>query len=164
MELVKILLIIYLVGHPALKDNLYIPQTPTTPSVQASVIEFKATPKPQATTNAYLIQINIERAKRNLPQLSELGKLDKGAGLRAKDLVSKGQWSHDGYVEAITSSGIKSGKIGENLARNYSSVDQVIGAWINSPEHARIMFDPPFKYAGVGVYKNYVVLWLSTNN
>jgi uncharacterized protein YkwD len=45
--------------------------------------------------------------------------------------------------------------VGENIAEGYSSVEQVVNAWINSPDHCQAMMDTLYKEIGAARLDNY---------
>jgi uncharacterized protein YkwD len=50
--------------------------------------------------------------------------------------------------------------IGENIARGYSSVDDVVEGWKNSPPHCRTIMNFRFQYMGVATNNQYWTLVL----
>jgi len=53
------------------------------------------------------------------------------------------------------------GKIGENLAKDFTSLERVMTAWHNSPTHEAILQDRDFNNYGLSEYNGYYVLHLS---
>ena len=45
--------------------------------------------------------------------------------------------------------------VGENIAEGYSSLDQVMSAWINSPDHCQAMMDTLYKEMGAARLNDY---------
>lgn len=106
--------------------------------------------------------INIVREDRGLAEVEWNTRLAEATLIRAVRLQTTGQWSHEGLKDTTGYWALKIG-IGENLARNFSNNARLLEAWENSPKHAEILFNPNYKYIGVGRYKNYTVLWMSKN-
>jgi uncharacterized protein YkwD len=44
--------------------------------------------------------------------------------------------------------------VGENLAKGYSSVDEVMEAWMNSPDHRANLLNPYYKSISISIYYN----------
>jgi hypothetical protein len=91
-----------------------------------------------------LAETNGERSNDHLPALQLNQQLAAAAQAKANDMAQRGYWSHvtpDGKQPwaFIDAAGYKYEAAGENLAYGFSS-DQVMTAWMHSPEHrANIM-------------------------
>ena len=134
---------------------IFVLSRPPIPLVSTSVVEVVFSP--------LIERINQERSQAGVVPLVGLRHLHQGALIRAA-LVSAGEWSHAGYeasLSAVTQA--KTGKIGENLARGYTTEDAVVVAWLASPTHASVMLNSKFRYAGVGRVGTHWVLWLTEN-
>ena len=53
--------------------------------------------------------------------------------------------------------GYKSFMVGENIARGQQSIQEVMDAWIKSPDHCRNLMNAGFKEIGVSQYNDYWV-------
>lgn len=51
-------------------------------------------------------------------------------------------WSHDGFFYHISHDNLPTGTYRENLAKNFSSPQDVFKAWQNSPEHNKNLLAP----------------------
>ena len=94
-----------------------------------------------------LAETNGERSNDHLPALQINKQLTEAAQAKANDMATRGYWSHvtpDGKQPwaFIDAAGYKYEAAGENLAYGFGSSDQVMTAWMHSPEHrANIMND-----------------------
>jgi len=156
-ELILILLTILLVGHPGAGVRLKPTAEPTAEPIVETVIEPVVTEIVE--TNSVLVIVNQYRQGRNLPPLITNDLLTKGAMVRAEDLYKSGQFSHEGWLEAIKATGYKGKYVGENLARYFQTDADVVKAWDISEGHADIMYGN-FREAGIGKCGTYVVLWV----
>jgi uncharacterized protein YkwD len=107
--------------------------------------------------------INGLRRRRGIRKLKDNAKLRTAASKHAKDMVSKGYFSHvskDGrtFVARISSAGYTQGAtawtIGENLAwgtGSRSTPASIVQAWLDSPGHRKNMFNRRYREAGMAV-------------
>jgi len=111
----------------------------------------------QAVVRDMVKAVNAERAKQKQPPLRVNDTLSQLAEFYACRLVEGDFFDH---VDPVYSSTLESRasdfgyaflKIGENLAAGQESVDETITAWMNSPEHRRVMLDPTFTEIGIAV-------------
>jgi uncharacterized protein YkwD len=89
--------------------------------------------------------------------------LDQAAQTKAQDMVNKNYWSHtspSGQTpwNFIVNSGYEYQKAGENLAYGFSSAQDVVKAWMNSPDHRANVLNNDYEDVGFGVAqsKNYL--------
>jgi hypothetical protein len=119
--------------------------------------------------------VNRERKAANLKILVENTKLDEAAEKKAEDMCSNHYWSH------ISPSGIDPwhwfrvanfnyDKAGENLGRDFNTADDMISAWMKSPEHKANILLGKYTQTGVAIkecvlndYKTTVVVQLFAN-
>ncbi len=62
--------------------------------------------------------------------------------------------NHDNFAyrsNALKERGAES--VGENVAYGYTSAEEVVHAWLNSPSHKNII-EEPYKHSGFGIIKN----------
>jgi uncharacterized protein YkwD len=111
-----------------------------------------------------LYLVNQERIKAGVQLVGETNNIDQGAYNRAKFLVEHNQWSHKGFREAMRPILInkQAELIGEDLAKNFSTDEAVIQAWMLSPIHKDVMLNPNYEWGGYNCYKKICVLWLAT--
>ncbi|SHO53827.1 CAP domain-containing protein [Anaerocolumna xylanovorans] len=105
-----------------------------------------------ASYDAFL-KVNELRASLGLNKLEWNKKLFSIAETRATDLVRK--YSHtrpngDSCFNLLAENGMQYSHLGENLAAGYTSVDAVMEAWKNSPEHYENMIHADYKSMIVG--------------
>jgi hypothetical protein len=103
-----------------------------------------------------LILTNQQRQNNNLPALTDNSELDQAAANKAADMFSKDYWAHnapDGTTPwvFIKAAGYNYIYAGENLARGFNSVPDVINAWMNSPEHRQNVLSPNYQNVGFAV-------------
>lgn len=99
---------------------------------------------------------NIERQKKGLSPVSENDALNKAAILKAQNMLSENYWAHfapSGKTpwDFILGAGYKFTVAGENLAKNFSSADNVVAAWMASPTHRDNLLNPKYQDIGIAV-------------
>lgn len=99
---------------------------------------------------------NIERQKLGLGTVSENDALDKAASLKAQNMFEENYWAHfapSGKTpwDFILGSGYKFTFAGENLAKNFSSSEEVVKAWMASPTHRDNLLNDKYKDIGMAV-------------
>lgn len=82
--------------------------------------------------------------------------LDKAAQTKADDMASKNYWSHitpegEQPWSFIESAGYSYGFASENLAYGFSTSEETIKGWLNSPNHAQAMLDGKVSEVGFGI-------------
>lgn len=103
-----------------------------------------------------IAKTNEARTKAGLPELSTNTKLTTAAQKKAEDMVASGYWAHfapSGKTpwDFIREAGYEFTAAGENLARDFDSIDPVISAWLASTSHAENLLSKNFTELGVGV-------------
>ncbi|MBX4204816.1 MAG: CAP domain-containing protein [Candidatus Doudnabacteria bacterium] len=102
-------------------------------------------------------RINSERSQRFIPTVAQNAKLTTAAQSKASDMLSRSYFSHidpDGnYVwPKIEASGYKPySTLGENLAMDFTTPDELIAAWMNSPTHRANLLNDKFKDQGLAL-------------
>ncbi len=99
---------------------------------------------------------NEQRVSNGLSPLTENKTLDAAALAKGNDMLAKGYWSHfapDGTSpwNFFVNFGYKYKYAGENLARDFSSPQGAVSAWMNSPSHKDNILNPHYKEIGIGV-------------
>lgn len=99
---------------------------------------------------------NIERQKMGLSPVSENSALDKAAELKAQNMFQENYWAHfapSGKTpwDFILGAGYKFTVAGENLAKNFSSSDDVVKAWMASQTHRDNLLNPKYQDIGIAV-------------
>jgi hypothetical protein len=114
-----------------------------------SVLGYSTDIAPQAL----LAQTNGERVSYHEPALQLSSQLTAAAQAKANDMAQRGYWSHvtpDGKQpwSFITDTGYQYEAAGENLAYGFGTSDQVMTAWMNSPEHRQNILDEDYQDVG----------------
>ena len=83
------------------------------------------------------------------------------AHIRCLEMLNSGVISHssaqDEFEELVQ---LGAGKVGENIAFGYVSVDSAFKAWCNSEAHFNNMISKEWDFVGIGIEKNiYVILF-----
>lgn len=78
------------------------------------------------------------------------------ASVRATEIVSSDNFSHDGWQDDYCDTDIH----GENLAKNYHSID-ALRAWVQSPSHNDNLLSTQYTNYGLGIHENITVLLLN---
>ncbi|MFE1791782.1 CAP domain-containing protein, partial [Streptomyces sp. NPDC059525] len=136
---------------------------PTTPRPQAPAAEPSAAPPaPQASgaqTDAQakvLALVNQERAAAGCPAVTVNAELTKAAQDHSADMAAHATMSHTGSDgsdpgQRITRAGYQWQTYGENVAYGYSTPEQVMEGWMNSPGHRRNILDCSYREIGIGL-------------
>jgi hypothetical protein len=100
--------------------------------------------------------VNQERVKNNLSPLKLSAELSNAATTKASDMFSKDYWAHISPTGVapwsfITSSGYNYLYAGENLAKNFTTSEEVVSAWMNSPTHRANILKPEYNDIGLSV-------------
>jgi len=102
---------------------------------------------------------NQARQEHHLSLLTENAKLTEAAFAKAQNMLTTGNFNHtyqttQGDVnpwEFITATSYQYHYAGENLARNFTSAENVVTSWLNSPEHAANLLSANYQEIGVAV-------------
>lgn len=99
---------------------------------------------------------NKTRAQHDRPALTVNDKLTDAAEQKARDMLEHQYWAHtsDEGVDPwywVKQSGYEYAVAGENLAKDFSTADAVVTAWMNSPEHRKNVLDERYHDVGVAV-------------
>jgi hypothetical protein len=120
--------------------------------------------RPPHSTLAYATDVNIsgllqstntQRQQSGKASLSLNTKLNSAAQAKANDMVARNYWSHntpDGQEPwvFISNAGYDYQKAGENLAYGFTSSDETITGWMNSPTHRDNLLDTGYTEVGFG--------------
>ena len=108
-------------------------------------------------TKQQIIELtNTQRVRNGLPSLTENPILSSAAQAKAANMFSENYWAHfapSGKTpwDFILSSGYRFSVAGENLAKNFSSSDDVVEAWIASPTHKENIINSKYQDIGIAV-------------
>ncbi len=99
---------------------------------------------------------NIERQKKGLPPVAENSALDQAAAAKAQNMLAENYWAHfapSGKTpwDFISGAGYKFTYAGENLAKNFTSAEAVVSAWMASPTHRDNLLSSKYQDIGIAV-------------
>ncbi len=103
-----------------------------------------------------LISTNKSRQQDRKSPLADSPQLSQAAQAKANDMVARNYWSHaapDGKQawSFVDEAGYTYQVVGENLAYGFSSSDEVIRGWLNSPAHRENLLGSDYTEVGFGV-------------
>lgn len=106
--------------------------------------------------DALLVDTNAQRAAKGLPALTINSQLSQAAAGKAADMFSNNYWAHVGPKgetpwDFIVNAGYKYTVAGENLAKNFSTSQAVVDAWMASPSHRDNLLKPQYNDIGFAV-------------
>ena len=94
-------------------------------------------------------QVNAERRKAGLSELSVSAELTRAAAVRAREIVQK--FSHT-RPDGTAWSTVSKAAYGENIAMGQRTADKVMAAWMSSSGHRANILRPSFGSIGVCAY------------
>lgn len=99
--------------------------------------------------------VNKVRIEKNLPVLKENKKLNILADKKAKIMAKENNLSHtaggyNSFSDLVKEANIEYLAVGENIARNWKTPDNVMKAWLNSSGHRANILNKKFTQIGVG--------------
>jgi uncharacterized protein YkwD len=107
---------------------------------------------PQQMRAAVDCLINQQRASRGLPALHEQVQLERSAQKWNDWMIANNQFTHGAdFSTRITAVGYDWMTAGENIASGFSTPNDVVTAWMASPDHCHNILDPQFYNVGTGV-------------
>jgi uncharacterized protein YkwD len=125
-----------------------------------------------AVRQAVLDQVNVERVKAGVPPLRLDPRLSLAAQRHADDMLARDYFSHASpegrtVIHRAATAWYSFHMVGENIAFGQLSAEQVVQAWMESPEHRRNILEHGFLHMGLGVAlgetpKGFQVKWVQT--
>lgn len=108
------------------------------------------------TIEGIVEQHNLERQKLGLPPLKINAELNNSALQKARAMLETNCWSHycppgKSPWDFFSESGYKYLYAGENLAEGFSTVSDMMVAWMNSPTHKANIIRPEYEEIGVAM-------------
>jgi uncharacterized protein YkwD len=109
------------------------------------------------TVSGIIAQTNKQRRGQSAATLAESSRLDASAQVKADDILRRQYFEHTApggktVSDLVAAQGYQYIKIGENLALgDFSSDEDVVTAWMNSPGHRANILDSAYTEMGVGV-------------
>lgn len=106
--------------------------------------------------DALLSDTNARRAAHGLSTLTFNSELSQAAAAKANDMFANNYWAHVGPKgetpwDFIVNAGYKYTVAGENLAKNFSTSQAVVDAWMSSPSHRDNMLKSTYRDIGFAV-------------
>lgn len=109
---------------------------------------------------------NAERIKVGISPLTLDSALCSAARFKSNDMATHGYFYHDsptyGKAESVLGIfGISHKSFGENIAKGQKNVEEVMAAWLSSPDHKATILNPRYNKIGLGCARNSngVVYW-----
>lgn len=108
------------------------------------------------TAEEVIQETNQKRAESGLTPLRSNPVLAAAAVAKAQDMFNQQYWAHISPAGTepwhfMQQSGYQYSVAGENLARDFSTTDQMIEAWMNSPTHRANIVHPRYEEIGIAV-------------
>jgi len=96
------------------------------------------------------------------PPLSWNAALATAAAAHAKDMYTNNYFSHispqgSSPIQRVQQAGYTGSYTGENIAKGYTTIGDVMTAWKQSEAHCKAMMDTLYKEMGAGQYDTYWV-------
>ncbi len=107
-----------------------------------------------ATESALVDAINKTRDDRGIDALRLNDDLVRAARFHSSDMINRGYFEHGPVSRRLIRFGFKAGTIGENLGwqtTHKNAVPALIGMWLGSPPHRKILLSRQFHAVGVGI-------------
>ncbi|MFA5157605.1 MAG: CAP domain-containing protein [Patescibacteria group bacterium] len=99
--------------------------------------------------------INRERESVGLSPLTTNQNLNQAAYTKSSDMLARNYFEHYAYGLTpwmfIIRSGYEYSVAGENLAKGFSTSEDIVKAWMKSPTHRQNILNPEYQDVGVGV-------------
>lgn len=154
---------------PPTAAHIPVASTPTTTSTPTSTtVKITCAQTNYAFELSVMKLINAERAKAGLSALSYQPQLAEAAHLYSADMACNNYLSHTGrdgshFIERAGRQGYTFEYGGENLGGGYSTPEEVVKGWMNSPGHKANILDEHYVDMGVGYayysQSDYVAYW-----
>lgn len=108
------------------------------------------------TVSGLLTDTNQARQDDGLSPLSISSKLNQAAYAKAQDMLANNYWAHTSPNGTppwkwFSDYGYSYDSAGENLAKNYTTSDAVVKAWLASPTHRANVLDSKYQDVGFAV-------------
>ena len=117
--------------------------------------------------NEIIKMVNSVRAEKNLPSLIENKKLNILADKKAKIMANENNLSHTAggyktFSDFLVENNVKFLAVGENIARNWKTPEEVMKAWLSSKGHKANIMSEKFIQIGVGkaISSNGDIYWV----
>lgn len=99
---------------------------------------------------------NAKRQEQGLSTLTLNAKLSAAAAAKAQDMLGKNYWAHNSPTgstpwDFIAGAGYRYTVAGENLAKNFSTSQAVVDAWMASPSHRDNIVKSAYREVGFAI-------------
>ncbi len=141
----------------------YLPYLPVIVAIILSVFISNLRPAKSHTLayatemsiNSLLEETNGQRSSNGQASLQINQRLNSAAQAKANDMIARNYWSHntpDGQEPWVffENAGYSYQKAGENLAYGFTTSNDTVTGWMNSPSHRANMLDGAFSEVGFG--------------
>ena len=122
------------------------------PGIEHSILGYAS----NITAEQVLAQTNQAREAQGLTPLKLNSQLNQAALSKGQNMFQEQYWAHTSPSgsepwEFIQSAGYRYRVAGENLARDFSTTDQMMAAWMASPTHQQNILNSKFEEIGIAV-------------
>lgn len=110
----------------------------------------------QISTDEVIRLTNLKREAAGVPTLKYNAQLAAAARAKGEDMINRDYWAHvspDGTQpwKFFSDAGYKYRYAGENLAKDFSSPDSAVEAWMASPSHKENLLSSKYDEVGIAV-------------
>jgi uncharacterized protein YkwD len=112
-----------------------------------------ASDEAEITPDEVIYFTNQERVKRGLTPLEVNPELSRAASAKARDMLESQYYAHAEWERFIRGAGYNYCLAGENLALNYTDADELVEAWMGSPDHRHNLLKAGYNEIGVAIVK-----------
>lgn len=108
------------------------------------------------TITSLFNQTNVSRVEVGKPALKLNDKLNQAAYLKAQNMFAEQYWAHNSPNGTVPwkwfgDVNYNYNEAGENLAKNFTSTNAVMTAWLNSPEHKENIMKSDYQDVGFAI-------------
>lgn len=145
-------------GADTIEDPGTPAETPVEPPAEVAGAEV--------TADNITLAVNAERYANGLQPLQRDPKLDAAAQAKLSDMLAKGYFAHlspegNDHTFFIEAAGYQHAQVnkaaGENLARQFTTTQDTVAAWMASPTHRRNIVNAVYEETGVATNGNVTV-------
>ena len=137
-------------------------RVPTGVAVAVAVLTFAGVANAAPTTaltqaeSSLLSAMNSARIANGLQPLQADTRLERAARGHSSEMLHSGTFAHGAFVARIRSVGVRTPRIGENLAWSTGGATiahAIVAMWLASPEHRANLLRPGYLLVGVGALR-----------
>jgi uncharacterized protein YkwD len=135
---------------PAAAPAVAAPLVPVPPCANADTSAIGASASDMRIAVECLV--NQARMAKGLPPLADNAELTTSAQNWTDWMVANDQFTHGSdFAGRITAVGYDWQEAGENIATGYDTPQEVVNAWLASPEHCQNIMNPDYVSIGTGI-------------